>query len=299
MTEKIRLLITGANGQVGKSLLLLKEQYPQFEFFTYTKEELDITNFQRIEKIFQKHRPHYCINCAAYTAVDKAESQGNRAKVINITGVFHLTTACKLTNTRFIQLSSDYVYHNDLNRPLVETDPTYPKGKYAQTKLEGDQQALKYPASIIIRTSWVYAPFGHNFVRTMLRLGKVKDTLTVVNDQIGAPTYSIDLAKAILTIIEQIEDTSISFSDLAGIYHYSNEGVCSWYDFAMSIFELANINCKVVPIQSKDYPTPAPRPSYSVLNKTKIKTTFNLSIPHWRASLKKCLQEIKSEESTR
>lgn len=297
--EKIRLLVTGANGQVGKSLLYLKNQYTQFDFFVLSKDELDITDTKVVDIAFQKYQPHYCINCAAYTAVDKAETQIELAKAINITGVENLTKASQQRATRFIHLSSDYVYHNHCNRPLIETDPTQPKGKYAQTKLEGDLQALKYPATIILRTSWVYAPFGHNFVRTMLRLGQTRATLSVVDDQIGAPTYSIDLAVTILNIIQKIESQNIAIESISGVYHFSNEGICSWYDFAVSIFEISGIKCKVIPIPTKEYPTPAPRPAYSVLNKAKIKTTFGLEIPYWRHSLKKCLSELGFNHSTR
>ncbi|MFN7116023.1 MAG: dTDP-4-dehydrorhamnose reductase [Saprospiraceae bacterium] len=289
------ILVTGANGQVGQELQVLAPQYHNFRFLFTDRALLDITNQAAVQYYFANHTIHYCINCAAYTAVDKAESEPDLAHNINIKGVMHLAEACKSTGAQLIHISSDYVYHNLNCTPLNESDPTFPQSVYAQTKLDGEQAALNiYEQTMVIRTSWVYSSFGHNFVKTMLRLGKERPELRVVYDQIGTPTYARDLAKAILDIIQKAEKNIISRDLLYGIYNYSNEGVTSWYDFAKAIFEIAHMDCKVTPIETKDYPTPAKRPPFSVLNKDKIKAAFALEIPHWKDSLLTCLEVILS-----
>ncbi len=277
------ILITGANGQLGQTLRELTKA--DSDNYIYTdKEDLDITDKEAINAIFRKYKFTHCINCAAYTAVDKAESERTTARAINALAVRHLAEVAQENNGIFIHISSDYVYHNTINRPLRETDPTTPTGHYARTKLEGDLQALSVnPKTIILRASWVYSPYGNNFVKTMLRLGRERDSLNIVSDQIGAPTYTLDLAKAILKIIRQ--ENELQF----GVFNYSNEGICSWYDFAKAIFDIKKIDCKINPIPSSEYPTPAPRPHYSVLDKAKIKKTYTLDIPHWRDSLNHCL----------
>lgn len=285
-----KILVTGANGQIGSTFALLSEQYPGVEFYFHDKDQLDICNLQAVESWFSQHPVDYCINCAAYTAVDKAESDEELAEAINITGVVNLAKVCAKSGIPVIHFSTDYVYHTSGNLPYKESEPTEPKGVYAKTKLEGEKQLLAlHSQSMIIRTSWVYSNFGHNFVKTMLRLGKERDQLTVVFDQIGAPTFAEDLVVAIMQMIDQVSKGELDKNKLSGIYNYSNEGVCSWYDFALAIFEIAGINCEVKPISTQDYPTPASRPPFSVLDKSKFKTTFNQPIPHWREALKSML----------
>ena len=281
----MNILVTGANGQVGSELQTLAAQYPSFSFVFVDREQLDITNFDAVQAFFEQQAFDYCINCAAYTAVDKAESDTEMAKLVNHIGAENLAKACAQKQARMIHFSTDYVYHNQQNTPFKEDDTTSPQGVYAQTKLDGDLAALAANSeTIVVRTSWVYSSFGHNFVKTMLRLGADRDKLTIIFDQIGSPTYARDLAKAMLDIIQQQPAT------FSGIYHYSNEGVCSWFDFARAIFDLKNINCSTSPIETKDYPTPAQRPPFSLLNKGKIKATFGIEIPYWRDSLKACLE---------
>ncbi len=284
------ILVTGANGQVGKELQFLSSQFPDYEFLFTDRSTLDISNQNAINNLFAKNNFKFCINCAAYTAVDTAESEEESARIVNRDAVENLAKACALHNTKLIHISSDYVYHSEItNRPYIENDITNPQGIYAKTKLEGDLIALNtLETAIVIRTSWVYSSFGNNFVKTMLRLGDKLDKLTVIFDQVGTPTYARDLAKAILQIITKIDTDKMS--DFGGVYHYSNEGVTSWYDFAIAIFRLKDKNVKVTPIETKDYPTAAKRPHFSLMNKSKVKTVFGLEIPHWEQSLKDCLE---------
>jgi dTDP-4-dehydrorhamnose reductase len=286
------ILITGANGQLGSEINALGSQYPDFDLFFAGQAQLDITKEEEIARFLDRHPFQYLINAAAYTAVDKAETAPEPARKINAEGPRLLARACQERDIALLHYSTDYVYHTEHNRPYKEDDFTAPKGVYAQTKLEGDLAVLdNTDKGMIIRTSWVYSSFGHNFVKTMLRLGKEREQLNIVFDQIGSPTYARDLAKASLDIIQKSK-----IENLKGIYHYSNEGVCSWYDFALAIFEIAGIRCDVRPIESKDYPTPAERPPFSVLNKEKIKADFELEIPHWRESLAKCIKLLKNGE---
>ncbi|MEM0991860.1 MAG: dTDP-4-dehydrorhamnose reductase [Bacteroidota bacterium] len=292
----IRTLVTGANGQVGSEIRYLAAEYPKFDFIFTDYKELDITDEAAVLKFFSAHQIDYCINCAAYTKVDKAEFEVVNAHKVNVKGIKNLAVACQQYQVPLIHLSSDYVYHSDQNTPLKEDDATEPKSVYARTKLEGELLAQSiHPRCTIVRTSWVYSSFGKNFVKTMLRLGQERQQLQVVYDQIGAPTYARPLAKAILSMIKKIAAAKVSASKASGIFHYSNEGVTSWYDFARAIFELEDMKIDVLPIETKDYPTPALRPHFSLLDKTKIKTTFNIEIPHWRDSLKACLQALKVE----
>jgi dTDP-4-dehydrorhamnose reductase len=287
----MKILVTGSTGQVGRELQALAETYPNFQFTFVDRTVLDLTNTAQIKSFFETNTFDYCINCAAYTAVDKAESEVELAMQINGSAPRFIAELCKKQNCRLIQISTDYVYHDkSLNRPYKESDATNPQGVYAESKLAGDKAVLQsHDEAIVIRTSWVYSSFGNNFVKTMLRLGASRDNLTVIFDQIGTPTYAHDLAAACLQIVAQ---NSPKFS---GIYHYSNEGICSWYDFAIAIFDYSNINCSVAPIETKDYPTPAARPHFSALNKGKIKAEFNLTIPHWQHSLKACLELLDTE----
>ncbi len=287
------ILVTGSKGQVGCELQFLAKNYPNFSFVFTDYEELDITDATAVMQAFETHQFDYCINCAAYTAVDKAESDAEKARQINVVGVEHLAAACEKTGAQLLQLSTDYVYHNSQNTPFKEDDITNPQSVYASTKLAGDEAALA-KGGMVIRTSWVYSSHGHNFVKTMLRLGAERDKLTIIFDQIGTPTYARPLAGAMLRIIQKAEQNTSMKARMAGIYHYSNEGVTSWYDFAMAIFEIRNINVNVLPIETKDYPTPAKRPPFSVLNKGKIKEAFDITIPYWKDSLKKCLEMLEA-----
>ncbi|HFA50074.1 MAG TPA: dTDP-4-dehydrorhamnose reductase [Bacteroidetes bacterium] len=289
--EKTNILVTGSKGQVGQELKVLAGNFPHFYFEYIDVEELDITDAAAVLSFFEKNKFDYCINCAAYTAVDKAESQKEIAHKVNAVGVKNLSEGCKMNNSKLIQLSTDYVYHNNQNTPFKEGDKTNPQGVYASTKLEGDHIALS-GGGMVIRTSWVYSSFGNNFVKTMIRLGNERDELGIIFDQIGTPTYAFDLAEAILKIIQKFENKKIDKNNFSEIYHFSNEGVTSWYDFAKAIFEMENIPVKVKAIETKDYPTPAKRPPFSVLNKNKIKQTFGLEIPYWRDGLRRCLKKL-------
>lgn len=291
------ILITGANGQVGQCFQQLAAQFPRWNFIFNDFPELDITNRRAVFSFFRSlpddKKISWCVNCAAYTAVDKAESEPVLAKKINVLGAKNLAEACAEQGIPLVHLSTDYVYHNRQNTPFRESDPVSPKSVYARTKLAGDRAALKAnPLAIIIRTSWVYSEFGNNFVKTMLRLGSERSSLNVVFDQIGTPTYAPDLAAAILAMIQKVENKEVALEKSAGIWHYSNEGVTSWYDFAKAIFEIKNLPCRVNPIETKDFPTPARRPPFSLLNKGKIKAAFGLEIPYWRDSLAICLRKL-------
>lgn len=294
--RKPQILITGAAGQVGQELDYLAAEFPQFQLIGLDRQGLDIADEEAVLNWFSQHEIDFCINCAAYTAVDKAETEAEKAGQINIEGPRNLAKACASQQIPFIHLSTDYVYHGNQPRPIKEDATTSPQSVYARTKLagEGVAQAAHSPV-MIIRTSWVYSSFGHNFVKTMLRLGRDREFLNVVFDQIGTPTYARHLAKTLLQILDRIHQGQIKAADINGIFHYSNEGVCSWYDFAVSIFQLEGINCQVYPIESKDYPTPAKRPPFSVLNKEKIKQHFSISIPHWSVGLRECLTQLRAE----
>lgn len=274
----------------------MADEYALWRFHFVDLDEIDITRRKSVFELIRSLRSldmKWCINCAAYTAVDKAETEPAKARQINVTGAKNLADACAEAGIPMIHLSTDYVYHNRQNTPFLENDPVSPKSVYACTKLAGDLAVLKAnPKAMVVRTSWVYSPFGNNFVKTMLRLGAERPELKVVFDQIGTPTYAPDLASAILQIIGKIEAKEIQEAALRGVWHYSNEGVTSWYDFAKAIFEIKNMGCRVLPIETKDFPTPALRPPFSVLNKGKIKACFGLEIPHWRESLIKCLGEL-------
>jgi dTDP-4-dehydrorhamnose reductase len=286
------ILVTGANGQVGQCFQQLSAIFPDQEFLFTGADTLDITDKKSVNRIFNEYpNLRWVVNCAAYTAVDKAENEEEKATLINVQGVKNLAKACAASGATLIHLSTDYVYHSKQNRPLLEDDRVQPKSVYARTKLAGERAAFRaHPNGVmVIRTSWVYAAVGQNFVKTMLRLGKERPTINVVADQIGTPTYAPDLALAILQIIQQVEQGIVNQGVLTGIWHYSNEGVASWYDFAKAIFDIQQLPCQVMPIETKDYPTPAKRPSFSVLNKAKIKAAFQLEIPYWRTSLEKCL----------
>jgi len=288
-----QVLITGANGQLGQSLKQLASYYPQFICEFIGRNELDLSKPELIDSFFDKHSYDIIINCAAYTAVDKAEDDEELADAINHKAVQSLAQIAKRQNATLIQVSTDYVFNGESFKPYQENAPTDPQGVYGLTKLKGEQAFLEVsPSGCIIRTSWVYSEYGNNFVKTMLRLGKERDDLGVIFDQIGTPTYAGDLAN---TILQLLTNHASPLAQKSEIFHFSNEGVCSWYDFAKSIFEFSDIECKVNPIETKDYPTPAKRPNYSVLNKHKIKQTFGLEIPYWKDSLKVCLNNLQEQ----
>ena len=282
------ILITGSNGQLGSELQVIAKQYPQYVFFFTDVAELDITNLITIENFVIENSIHTIINCAAYTAVDKAESEELLADNINHLAVKNLAKVAKEHRCQFIHISTDYVFDGTNHLPYLETDIPNPQSVYGKTKLAGERaiQEINPSNSIIIRTSWVYSSFGANFVKTMLKLGKEREELKVISDQVGTPTYAADLAKTILTILPQLTNENVA------VYHYTNEGVCSWYDFAQAIFEITHTQCNVIPISTAQYPTAAQRPHYSVLNKSKIKETYYLAIPFWRKSLNDCLAVI-------
>lgn len=277
------ILVTGANGQLGKEMQVLAANYPAYNFLFVTKEELPIDDRTAITKYFETHRIDVCVNCAAYTAVDKAESEKEKAFAINGDGVGTLAALCRNANALFIHISTDYVFDGNGTAPYKEDHPVHPVSIYGASKLKGEQEAMQNnPATIIIRTSWVYSSFGNNFVKTMLRLMKERDSINVVDDQQGCPTYAADLASAIMDIVSGINAAP-------GIYNFSNQGIITWYQFAVAIQELSGSKCVVNPIPSAQYPTPAKRPAYSVLDTTKIRETFNVAIPEWKESLEKCV----------
>ncbi len=282
-----RILVTGSNGQLGSELKELSLEYKDIFFFT-NRETLDITNQDAIASFVKENDINVIINCAAYTAVDKAESDEANADLINTRAVQQLSAVSLQNNIQLIHVSTDYVFDGRAYKPYPETFQTNPQSVYGKTKLAGELEMLKINPknSIIIRTSWVYSSFGSNFVKTMLRLGKEKEQLGVIFDQVGTPTYAKDLAKTILDIIPHINNTTVE------IYHYSNEGVLSWYDFAKEIMKMAKLPCQINPIETFQYPTPASRPHYSLLNKAKIKKEFNIVIPYWKDSLDACLKKL-------
>ena len=288
-----KILITGANGQLGSELRKSSNLFPAFSFVFTDLKELDITNPAAVEAMLAEEKPQWLINCAAYTAVDKAETEEETAWVINAVAPAILAEKSNAIGCRYVQISTDYVFNGKTYLPYVEEDEVCPTSVYGNTKLEGELISMtNNPQTLIIRTSWLYSSFGNNFVKSMIKLGQERDHLNVIFDQIGTPTYAGDLAIAILEIIQKTESGACTFEP--GIYHYSNEGVCSWYDFALAIHQIYGISCQVGAIESKDYPSPVARPPYSVLNKSKIKSIFGIQIPYWRTSLEKCILEIKN-----
>lgn len=285
------LLVTGANGQLGRSFQKIAADFPDYQFHFYDSSQLDITSKNDVLEAVENLCPDYIINCAAYTAVDKAESEKESAYLINKTAVGHLCEAALNIGATLVHYSSDYVYHNIDHRPLKETDPTTPKGIYAQSKLAGEQTITASGCqAITIRTSWVYSEFGNNFVKTMLRLGVERDTLSVVNDQIGCPTYATDIATSTMAMIAQYPYNIESQITV----NYANEGQISWYDFAAEIFRLSNIKIELKSIPASDYPTPAERPSWSVLNMTYIEEQFTIVPIPWEVSLSKVILALNS-----
>jgi dTDP-4-dehydrorhamnose reductase len=282
------ILVTGANGQLGNELGKASKNYYGYDFIFSDIESVDITSADKITAFIKKSEPDWIINCAAYNFVDKAESEPEKALMVNSTAVKNIAEAIKGSECRFIHISSDYVFDGGANMPYNESSITNPLSAYGKSKLEGEKNALQHNRSMIIRTAWLYSSFGSNFVKTILYKAREKDSLKVVFDQTGTPTYAADLAEAIMNIISGVIKNRVAFN--AGIYHYSNEGVCSWYDLAVEIVKEAGLQCKIIPILTEEYPAAAARPFYSVLDKTRIKETYNIEIPHWRSSLKKCIK---------
>lgn len=286
------ILVTGSNGQLGQSFKKIATNYNNYDITFATRAELDLSDNNSIKNYFQHKQFDLIINCAAYTAVDKAESEAELADQINHLAVQQLAEIAKQQHIKLIHISTDYVFDGQQYRPYIETDRVAPQGVYGLTKLKGEQALLKIMANnaVIIRTSWVYSEFGNNFVKTMLRLGADRDSLNVIFDQVGTPTYAADLAQAIMAIVQ---DEIFQQDFNSELVHYSNEGVCSWYDFAQAIFELSETSCELSPIETKDYPTAATRPHYSLLNKAKIKQCYKVTIPYWKDSLQQCLKALQ------
>ena len=288
----INILVTGSKGQLGSEIRELSKTSDHNFIFTDI-EELDLTDIYEIERFFAERNISFCINCAAYTAVDKAETDIENAFAVNVTAVRNLAEVCAINQAVFIHVSTDFVFDGSNCQPYVETDKAKPINVYGQSKYEGENKALKEnPATIIIRTSWLYSSFGNNFVKTMINAGSKNEVLKVIFDQVGTPTYAMDLAVAILQIIDKVRLNKKERARYFGIFHFSNEGIASWYDFAIEIFNISGIKCTVNPILTQDYPTPSKRPHFSVLDKSKIKSTFGLKIPYWKDSLAKCLKEL-------
>jgi len=286
--ETDKILVTGSNGQLGSEIRAMASVMPRFNFLFHDVDTLDITDLKSLTAFFEKHRPNYIVNCAAFTAVDKAETDIEKAYLINDKAVENLAKIAIQFNARIIHGSTDYVFDGINHRPYIETDATNPVSVYGKSKLAGERHLEKLENAIIIRTAWLYSSFGNNFAKTVIHLGKERQELRMICDQVGTPTYAADLSNAIVQIIIKSVENTNGF--IPGIYHYSNEGACSWYDFASEIISQCDISCKVFPIETKDYPTPAIRPPYSVFNKSKIKTTFDIEIPWWKDSLKICLK---------
>jgi dTDP-4-dehydrorhamnose reductase len=284
----MNILVTGANGQLGNEMRIVSQGSSDSYIFTDV-DELDITNRDAVMDFVRDNNIKVIVNCAAYTNVDKAEDDEKTAELINAQAVEYLASACKANHAMFIHISTDYVFGgNEGNTPKKETEPVNPTGAYGRTKLHGEQVIWKVGCNyLIIRTAWLYSEFGNNFVKTMRRLTAERDKLNVVFDQVGTPTYAFDLANVIFKIIEERR-----YDELEGVYHFSNEGVISWYDFAKEICELSGNECDIQPCHSDEFPSKVKRPSYSVLDKTKIKNSLNITIPHWKESLKKCINKL-------
>ena len=284
------ILITGANGQLGNEMRVLSAENKEYTYFFTDVAELDICDAQAILGFVKANDINVIVNCAAYTAVDQAEDNVELCTKLNADAVGYLAQAAEANGAEFIQISTDYVFDGTAHLPYQETEPTCPNSVYGSTKLTGEQNALTLCSrSMVIRTAWLYSTFGNNFVKTMIRLGKERDTLGVIFDQIGTPTYARDLARAIFVAIRQ--------GVVPGVYHFSNEGVCSWYDFTKTIHRLAGITtCNVKPLHTSEYPTKAKRPHYSVLDKSKIKATYDLKVPYWMDSLEECIKALNEEK---
>jgi dTDP-4-dehydrorhamnose reductase len=282
------VLVTGGKGQLASCIKDIAPNLKEHHFIYVDIDVLDITSASEVRAFFDTNNIDFCVNCAAYTNVDKSENEQDIAAKVNVDGVKHLAESCKDHNAKFIQISTDFVFDGKSSLPYLEEDSTKPLGSYGLTKLNGELAILDtLKEHFILRTSWLYSEYGHNFCKTMLRFAKERNVLSIVSDQVGTPTYAGDLAEVIIKIIA--EDNKAY-----GVYHYSNEGVASWYDFAKAIFDLSDSNIELHPIRSEAYPAPAKRPSFSVMDKSKIKNSFDITIPYWRDSLVGCLRKLKS-----
>jgi len=287
-SNNLKVLVTGSNGQLGSEIKAISANYPTLDITFTDINELDIADENAVNHFIKTLNPHFVVNCAAYTTVDKAETEVELAKKINSFAPKIIAKSCKDNGCKLIHISTDYVFDGESKTPYDESSPVNPISKYGISKLKGEQEALTSGICMVIRTSWLYSSFGSNFVKTIIRNGKIKPELRVVSDQVGCPTYARDLANVILTIISKGHE---AFAP--EIFHYSNEGVCSWFDFAGEIIRLSNINCKVLPIGVIDYPLPAKRPQYSVFNKDKIRKSYHITIPQWKDSLTDCIEILK------
>ncbi|HWB27785.1 MAG TPA: dTDP-4-dehydrorhamnose reductase [Chitinophagaceae bacterium] len=286
MNKKPVILVSGKNGQLGSELADIAANYGQFDFHFFDRDSLDIGDKDKLAAAFQQYHPAYFVNCAAYTAVDKAETEREKSLSINAKSPADIAVLCNEYGTRFIHISTDYVFNGEGKAPYNEYEPTQPVNYYGETKLLGEKAALaNNKDTVIIRTSWVYSRHGHNFVKTMIRLMKERPEIKVVSDQVGSPTHAADLAEAIMVII-----TNSEF--VPGIYHFSNDGIISWYDFAVAIRDIKHLNSTVHPIPTSSYPTPAKRPAFSAMNKEKIISTYHVSLKHWKESLQQCLDKL-------
>ena len=289
-SSRIKVLVTGSNGQLGSEIRVISAQHPLLDITFTDVDELDITDSIAVDKVIRDLKPNFIINCAAFTAVDRAETEIESASKLNSIAPGILAKSCKENGCKMIHISTDYVFDGTAQTPYTEESPVNPTSEYGLSKLKGDRAVLSSGVGMVIRTSWLYSSFGANFVKTIIRNGKIKPELRVVCDQVGSPTYARDFATSILDIVSLGDKRFIP-----EIFHYSNEGVCSWYDFACEIIKQAEIDCKVVPIGTIDYPLPAKRPMYSVFDKSKIRQYYNIEIPNWKDSLENCIKILKTE----
>ena len=285
------ILITGAEGQLGNELKVVTNNYINNTYLFTDIDTLDLTSAEQTKAYISESKPDWIINCAAYNTVDKAESEPEAAMLVNATAVKNITDAIHGSECKLIHMSSDYVYDGKSNVPYGEGLPVYPLSVYGKSKLAGEKYAMSHFGSMVIRTSWLYSSFGKNFVKSIIGHAAEKKSLNVVYDQAGSPTYAADMAETIMKIISGVIRKQIAFN--AGIYNYSNEGVCTWYDLATEIVLALELKCQIIPILTREYPLPAKRPAYSVMNKSKIKENYGISIPHWRSSLLKCIELLK------
>jgi dTDP-4-dehydrorhamnose reductase len=284
-----KILVTGCNGQLGRDLQEAAARYPALQLLCTDIHNLDLSNKQEVVSYINTHQPSFIINCAAYTAVDKAEDEEDKAFAINATAVQHLAGAAGACGAHLIHISTEYVFDGAKATPYTEEDAPNPQSAYGRSKLAGEKAALSHPQTMVVRTAWLYTCEGNNFVNTMLRLGAERPALHVVNDQHGSPTYAADLAEALLSVIDKVAHGKKKF--VPGVYHYTNEDVCTWFDFARRIMQLGHCDCAIHPVSTADYPTKATRPRYSILSKEKIKTTYGLAIPSWEDALARCFRK--------
>ena len=296
MNKGKAILVVGSSGQLGRSIQSIAKHFPEYKFVFVSRSDINLESKASITKFFERKTFDIIINCAAHTGVDIAESEAELAHQINHFAVEQLAKIAKRDHAKLIQISTDYVFSGKQSQPYTETDEVCPLTVYGQTKLEGELAIKKIlnTNAVIIRTSWLYSEYGDNFLKTMIRLGQSRDDLNVVFDQVGTPTYAKDLAMAIMSVIQSQEFNLIDFK--TDVVHFSNEGVCSWYDFAKTIFELTDIRCQITPVESIDYPVPAARPHFSVLNKAKIKLKYKVSIPYWKDSATRCVTALEEKK---